>query len=91
MNPEQQIARAEEAKRLLESELFQEAFETLEQEWTAKWMNSQANDEAGREKCWLAIKMLHKLKGDLRAVMETSKIARAELNRARNLAHGQTL
>ena len=42
MNPEQQIARAEEAKRLLESELFQEAFETLEQEWTAKWMNSQA-------------------------------------------------
>lgn len=91
MTPEQQIARAEEAKRLLESELFQEAFETLEQEWTEKWMNSQANDEAGREKCWLAIKMLHKLRGDLKSVMEASKLARAELNRARSLAHGRTL
>ena len=45
---EQASFRGEWAHRLLNDELLNEAFATIEQEYTQQWINSPARDEAGR-------------------------------------------
>lgn len=76
---EQEIHRGEQAARLLNEPLIAEAFATIEQELTEQWQNSPARDQEGREKLWLSLKLLHRVRGHLTNVMETGQIAQATL------------
>lgn len=79
---EQAIFRGERAARLLEDELLQEAFATIEQEYTNQWLTSPARDKKGRESLWLMVKTLHRFKAELSAVVETGKLAQHNLTLA---------
>ena len=79
MSPEEEGRRGEEARQLLSHPLLSEAFEVIEKEVTQAWQNSPARDVEGREKLWLQLKMLHRLRGQLETVMETGKVAKATL------------
>lgn len=76
---EEEIARGDRARQLLQDETLQEAFSTIEREYTEKWLSSPARDAEGREKLYLMVKTLHRLKSELLTVMETGQIARATL------------
>lgn len=79
---ERDIFRGERAARLLEDELLQEAFATIEQEYTNQWLASPARDHEGREKLYLMVKTLHRFRSELAAVVETGKLAQHNLTLA---------
>lgn len=76
---EQRIYDGARAKEVLENEAFAQAFADIEQEYTEAWKNSPANNEAVREKLYLTIRLLNKLKVTLEGAMTDGKMAQADL------------
>jgi hypothetical protein len=68
--------REEEAKRLLEHELFREAFDTLEKELLLSWSRTNSNDVNQRESCWLATRLLERVKAHITSIVETGHMAK---------------
>jgi hypothetical protein len=71
--------RALHAQSLLENDMLQEAFRTLEDSYTAAWRNSHIDDAAAREKLFLAINIVGKIKDHLAVALRDGKLAAAEL------------
>lgn len=76
---ESEIRRGDHAASLLNDELLQEAFATIEREYTDQWLKSPARDAEGREKLYLMLKTLHRLQSELQSVLETGQVAKATL------------
>ena len=68
--------REEEAKRLLENELFVEAFDTLEKELLLSWSRTGSADVSQRESCWLATRLLERVKAHITSIVETGHMAK---------------
>lgn len=68
--------REEEAKRLLENELFVEAFETLENELLLSWSRTSSGDVSQRESCWLAMRLLERIQSHIKSIVETGHMAK---------------
>lgn len=75
----QDAARAVRAQNLLENDILTEAFKALEDAYTAAWRATLIDDVSGREKLFLAINVVGKVKDHLNAVVSNGKIAQAEL------------
>jgi uncharacterized membrane protein YheB (UPF0754 family) len=67
--------REAEAKRLLEHELFVEAFDTLEKELLLNWSRTSSSDVSQRESCWLATRLLERIKAHITSIVETGHMA----------------
>jgi hypothetical protein len=67
--------REAEAKRLLEHELFVEAFDTLEKELLLNWSRTSSSDVSQRESCWLALRLLERIKAHITSIVETGHMA----------------
>ena len=63
--------REEEAKRLLQNELFVEAFDILEKELLLSWSRTGSADVSQRESCWLATRLLERIKSHITSIVET--------------------
>jgi hypothetical protein len=72
-------AKAARARELLEHELLTEAFKGLEDSYTSAWRNTHIDDTAGREKLFLAINIVGKVRDHLTAIVTNGKLAAAEL------------
>ena len=68
--------REAEAKRLLEHELFVEAFDTLEKELLLNWSRTSSSDVSQRESCWLATRLLERIKAHITSIVETGHMAK---------------
>ena len=68
--------REAEAKRLLEHELFVEAFDTLEKELLLNWSRTSSSDVSQRESCWLALRLLERIKAHITSIVETGHMAK---------------
>lgn len=67
------------ARELLESDLLAEAFTSLESAYTNAWRLTTIDDVSGREKLFLAINIVGKVKDHLTAIMNNGKLAATEL------------
>lgn len=76
---ERATARAIRAEALLADELLIEAFDTLEKGYVAAWRATTVEEAAGREKLFLAINIVGKVRDHLAAVVANGKLAQAEL------------
>jgi hypothetical protein len=72
-------AKALRARALLDDELLSEAFEKLEAGYVAGWRGTVIDDVAGREKLFLAINIVGKVRNHLASVVANGKLAQAEL------------
>ena len=72
-------ARAVRARELLDNELLSEAFGELEDSYTAAWRATTIDDAGAREKLFLAINIVGKVRDHLTAVVTNGKLAQAEL------------
>lgn len=74
-------SRAAQAEQLLENEIFKGAFEALEAEYYLAWRNTGVNKlgQYNREKLWLAINILGKVKEHVGKIVSNGKLAKAEL------------
>lgn len=76
---EHAAARAVRAEALLGDELLSESFDALEKSYIAAWRATTIDDAAGREKLFLAINIVGKVRDHLAGVVANGKLARAEL------------
>lgn len=75
---EERIYDGNRARECLENEQFNWAFESIEQELTNAWRTSPARDVEAREKIFLSLQLLTKLKAALTSSLETGKLADAK-------------
>jgi hypothetical protein len=71
--------RAMRAQELLDNELLTDAFNTLEKNYVAAWRATTIDDAAGREKLFLAINIVGKVRDHFASVVANGKLAEAEL------------
>ena len=72
-------ARALQAQELLDNELLTDAFKTLEDNYASAWRSTAIDDVQGREKLFLAINIVGKVRDHLNAAVANGRLARAEL------------
>jgi hypothetical protein len=75
----QAAVKALHAQELLGNELLIEAFAGLEDSYTAAWRATTIDDITAREKLFLAINIVGKVRDHLTAVVVNGKLAQAEL------------
>ena len=69
-------AREENSKRLLADPLFQEAYNELRKDLMSRWEVSGSSEVESRESIWLAMRLLDKLHGHIKSIMETGHMNR---------------
>ncbi len=79
LSPEEQVARAANARSLLENPLLAETLQQMKDEVIEQWKKSPAKDEKGREKLWLTHALVEKLEGTLLLTVEQGKVAQHTL------------
>jgi hypothetical protein len=76
---QQAAAKAARAQALLDDELLSEAFSALEASYASAWRGTVIDDVAGREKLFLAINIVGKVRDHLSSVIANGTLAKAEL------------
>ncbi len=79
MTPELEQRRGEEARRVLEHPLLTEAFSSIEANLRRQWEASAGAEADLRERLWLMLRLLRRLQGLLTEVVETGRLAEAQL------------
>lgn len=72
-------ARALRAQELLDNELLVETFKILEDNYASAWRSTAIEDVQGREKLFLAINIVGKVRDHLNATLANGRLAQAEL------------
>lgn len=78
---QREVNRAQKATHLLENDLLKEAFKTLEQNYIDFWRQTKPEDQLAREKAFIAINIVGKVRDHMHAVIQNGKLAQAELNK----------
>lgn len=81
MDKEERRARGARAQSLLDDPLLQEAFRTLEAEYTKAWVASEPTEVALREFFHKAINILGDVRRHLVKVSADGRLAQAEIDR----------
>jgi len=76
---EHDIARAEQARALLDNDLLGAAFATLERGYLEAWRATHVDDTAAREKLFLAVNIVGKVRDQLARVVADGTLAQREL------------
>jgi len=76
---EQAMTRAARAQNLLDHELLSEGFAALEQGYISAWRATTIDDVSAREKLFLAINIVGKVRNHLASVVADGKLAQAQL------------
>jgi len=63
--------REEKAKNLLSNELFNESFDVLRKDLMNRWEASGSKELEARESIWLAMRLLDRLHGHIKSIVET--------------------
>lgn len=71
---------AAHADRLLRDETLTDAFKGLEEAYIRAWRNTALEDTAGREKVFIAINVVGKVRDHLVRLVANGKLAKAELD-----------
>jgi hypothetical protein len=72
-------AKGARARQLLESDLLAATFKGLEDSYIAAWRATTIDDVGGREKLFLAINIVGKVRDHLTAIVTNGKLAEVEL------------
>jgi hypothetical protein len=83
---DQAVTRAVRAQALLDNDLLSEAFTGLEESYTTAWRSTAIDDVGAREKLFLAINIVGKVRDHLTAMVASGKLAQAELKELAQVA-----
>jgi hypothetical protein len=78
--------KAAQAQRLLDDETLKGAFKTLEEGYLAAWRATTIDDISGREKLFLAVNVIGKVRDHLAKIVDGGKLAQAELKELTQVA-----
>ena len=74
----EELRRADEAKRLLDTPLFKESFITIREELIKHLLNTRVNEELERDRLYITIKALDLVQQHIQSVLETGQLAEKE-------------
>ena len=74
----EELRRADEAKRLLDTPLFKESFITIREELIKHLLNTRVAEELERDRLYITIKALDLVQQHIQSVLETGKLAERE-------------
>jgi hypothetical protein len=80
MTLEQQVRRGEQARRLLEDPLLQEAFASVEATLRETWGATPDDATLERERLWLMLKLLARVRAHMTDVVQTGRLADTQLS-----------
>ncbi len=63
--------REDRAKSLLSNPLFNEALDVLKEDLMNRWNSSGSSELEARESIWLAMRLLDRLHGHIKSIVET--------------------
>ena len=72
--------RIEEARRILNNELFAESIQGLKDQLQHEWSVTDAHDIESREQIWLELKLVDRLVGHLTSIFEEGQITKFTSN-----------
>jgi len=73
MTPEE---RERKAKILIDDPLLNESFDVLREDLMNRWTHSGSTDLEARESIWLAIRLLERIHGHIKSIVETGHMAK---------------
>jgi hypothetical protein len=76
----QDMSRGARAKSLLDNELLNEAFNALEAAYVERWRQTHIDDERGREKLFIAVNVVGKVKAHLSTIVANGSVAAKQLD-----------
>lgn len=76
----QDITRGAQAKALLDSDLLKGAFVALETAYIERWRATHIDDDKGREKLFIAVNVVGKVRDHLAAIVSNGKFAAKQLD-----------
>lgn len=79
--------KAHEAEMLLANPALQDAFERLEEEYTAAWKNSAPHRSDEREVAYFRLQALEQLRNDLESVSKGGKVSEFNNRKKRLMQH----
>ena len=68
--------REEHANRILTDPLYQEAFDKLKEDLMNRWEHSGSTELEARESIWLAMRLLDRIHGHLKSIIEPGHMAK---------------
>ena len=74
----EELRRADDAKRLLETPLFKESFTTIREELIKHLLNTRVAEEMERDRLYITIKALDLVHQHVQSVLETGRLAEKE-------------
>ena len=74
----EELRRADEAKRLLDTPLFKESFITIREELIKHLLNTRVAEEVERDRLYITIKALDLVEQHIKSVLETGTLAERE-------------
>jgi len=77
---EERVAQGNEAETLLQSPVFVESCELLEDKFINEWISSGVGDEMKREQCYMSLRVLSEIKLEIESMINSGKIAKQSLN-----------
>lgn len=80
MTDAEKLARASRAQSLIDDELLKEAFKQLEADYITGWKATNARDTEGREKLFLAVQVVGKVRDHLSRVLADGKLTKREID-----------
>lgn len=75
MGNNQESLDGQEAKRIIESDVYKKALQALSDGYMSQWMNSPDGDTAGRERTYTKLQILADFVTEIRTVLETGQMA----------------
>ena len=73
MTPEE---RDRKAQNLINDPLLNESFDVLREDLMNRWTHSGSTDLEARESIWLAIRLLERIHGHIKSIVETGHMAK---------------
>lgn len=80
-----ELRRGEQARLLLENELYSEAVENVRRGIVDKWVSCPIRDREGAHELKLMLKVLDEVTGYIKTTMETGKLAAIQLESERRM------
>ena len=68
--------REEKAKRILQDPLYIESFDIMKEDLMNRWNSSGSIELEARESIWLAMRLLDKIQGHIKSIVETGHMAK---------------
>lgn len=85
MTPSEELRRGEQARQLLQNEMYVDAVAQVKQAIIDKWQQAPLRDREGHHELKLMLKLLGDLTGYIQTTMETGKMAQIQLESDRRM------